>query len=81
MYNVSIPSNLSLEVQGIIIGFQFLFCVSVLFVVIGVVFFNYKLKCCKKKKKIDNLEEGVDLERENIRKDKQLQEEFFKELG
>jgi hypothetical protein len=81
MYNASIPSTLSLEVQGIIIGSQFVFCVAVLFVIIGIVFFNYKLKCCKKKKKIDNLEEGVDLEREKIRKDKQLQQEFFKELG
>jgi hypothetical protein len=90
MYNASVPSSLSIEVQGCLLFTVFIACCGILFLLIGVLFFNYdvtKLFKRKKNKKevVDSSssssgEEGVDKLREQIRKDKTLQKEFMEEL-
>lgn len=58
MYNASVPSTLSLEVQGLLLFLNFTICMGGLFFLIGNLFFNYSLNlercfsfCSKKKKK------------------------------
>lgn len=57
MYNASVPSTLSLEVQGLLLFLNFTICMGGLFFLIGNLFFNYSVnleRCfsfCKKKKK------------------------------
>jgi hypothetical protein len=57
MYNASVPSTLSLEVQGLLLFLNFTVCMGGLFFLIGNLFFNYSVnleRCfsfCSKKKK------------------------------
>lgn len=83
MYNASIPSGLSMEVQGVILFLEFGLCVGCLFLLIGVLFFGYKIKLFKKKKIEEEEERDLDLtvERNQIRKDENLQKDFMKSLG
>ena len=57
MYNASVPSTLSMEVQGLLLFLNFSICMGGLFFLIGHLFFNYSVnleRCfafCKKNKK------------------------------